>query len=260
MIDSLKIYEQTYIRESPHYHEEIPGYRDGEAGIPLQYHLTSDDYVVSGMCLCILLSLVMAARSWNFTVFQFSTLFRTPREDSIELRETTRELQYQLYFWVQEIFLMALLSYSVMHQYFGNDYIVNDYEQLGIFAAIFLAYKMLKVLLQAMVLPVYFKRSKRHYWRITRIFLTAVEGALLLPIMLAHCLVPIDTQTTLICASTLFTVVTFLRYLKAFSTFFKKNAAIMQFFLYLCTLEIVPLALLIGSLLFTANYITFSGI
>lgn len=255
MIDSLKIYEQTYIRESPHYHEEIPGYRDGEAGIPLQYHLTSDDYVVSGLCLCILLSLVAAARSWNFTVFQISTLFRTPREDSIELRETTHEMQYQLYFWMQEVFLMALLAYSVMHQYFGDDYIVNDYIQLGIFAVIILAYKILKSMLQIMVLPVYYRRSKRNYWRIVRTFLTAVEGALLLPVMLAHCLIPLDTTTTLICASALFAVVIFLRYLKAFNTFFKKNAAIMQFLLYLCTMEVVPLALLIGTLLFTANYI-----
>ncbi|MBQ0073816.1 MAG: DUF4271 domain-containing protein [Prevotella sp.] len=51
---------------------------------------------------------------------------------------------------------------------------------------------------------------------------------------------------------------TLLRFYKIYRIFFKKNGRFLQFFLYLCTLEAVPFILMIGTMMFIANFLKYN--
>ena len=84
----------------------------------------------------------------------------------------------------------------------------------------------------------------------------AVQGALLLPLTLLHIYFQLSAETTLKLLAVTLAATLALRFYKSYNIFFRKKNAILQFFLYLCTLEAVPLALLTGIIFVVAIYLT----
>lgn len=242
------LFQESYVKHTPFYHEGVSPIRLGEAGDPLDYSVASDDYVAIGALLLLLISMLTLTRSWRFVCFHGRNLFRTPRENSIELRETLKEVQYQIYFWVQGVIILGMTAFIISRDYFGNTCSLEEYPMMGIFTACFAAYYALLELLYLIVHPVFFTKQERHLMGLSRVFLIASQGAILLPILLMGIYMPLSHENLL--HSTLFIVIStlLLRFYKVFSIFFKKNGRFLQFFLYLCTLEAVPLVILAGGL------------
>ena len=246
-----------YVSGTEHYHKEISPIRNGEAGIPVEYSISNDSILSLGLFICILLSILMIARSWHFICFQIKNLFRTPREDSAIMRETSSEMRYQVYFSLQGVILMGLFSYTLARNTLadGEDFSIGDYQLIGIYCLLFLFYRLLCELLEAIVLPVYFDESRRMMWAGARLFLIALQGALLLPLALVYFFFHLDIHTATTIGISVLGTTLLLRFYKAYRVFFQKKGAFLQFFLYLCTLKAVPMALLAEIALLIANYL-----
>jgi len=249
--------DAAYVKQGKFYHEELPAVRNGEVGIPVEYSISNDSFLSLGLLMCILFSILMISRSWNFTCFQLGNLFRTPRENSAILRETSSEMRYQIYFSLIGVFMLALFAYSMAMFILqdGEGYSVGDYQLIGLFALAFLVYRGLCSLLEMIVLPVYFTDSQRMIWAGNRTFLIALQGALLLPLSLFVIYLHLNIETALTITVSVVIVTFLLRIYKAYLIFFRKNSSFLQFFLYLCTLKVVPLLLLGGTLLFIVTYL-----
>lgn len=249
------IYNETYVKHTPYYHEEVPGYRDGEAGETPSYSIVNDGYMGIGFVVGILLSIVSIAKSTRFIRFQLKNTFRTPRENSFEMRETLDEMQYQIYFWVQGIFLYSILAYNIAKTYIAQEYQVSDYIVMALFCGTFAVYFLLKKILHIIVRPVFFSKSQRNLGGISETFIVAMQGALMLPIVLLNVYYDLSILNTLYIAFAILVMMLLLRFYKTYSIFFRKKGSFLQFFLYLCTLEAVPAILLIGLLFFEANFL-----
>ncbi len=245
----------NYLKGSPFYHEEVSPKRLGESGDPLSYSLAEDGTVAVVLLLCVIFSLVIMSKSWRLVRFQTKNLFRMPRENSVEMRETADEMRYQTYFCLQGVVVMGLLAYSVTTYYLGEGYALGAYYMLGVFAGMFAAYYMVREILLAVVHGVFFDKAQRHLDSISRLFIMAVQGAVILPLAVLHVYLRLSIEITLNLLFAVFGILLLLQFYKSYNIFFRKNNAFLQFFLYLCTLEAVPLALLAGTLLTVANYL-----
>lgn len=247
----------SYVSQTKFFHKELPAVRNGEMGIPVEYSISNDSILSLGMFMCVLLSIIMISRSWRFTCFQMKNLFRTPRENSIILRETSSEIRYQFFFSLQGVLLLAMFVYTLARHLLneGEDYSVGDYQLIAIYGGAILLYRLLCEGLEDIVLPIYFKSNQRLMWKGSRQFLIALQGALLLPVALVYFYFHLDIHTTIMVTIGIIATTLLLRFYKAYCIFFQKNNAFLQFFLYLCTLKVIPLALLTIVSLFIANYL-----
>lgn len=247
----------SYVAHTEYYHKELPATRNGVVGIPVEYAISNDSFLSMGLFMCILFSILMIARSERFIKFQFRNLFRTPRENSAIMRETSSEMRYQVYFSLQGILLLGLYSFTLARYMLrdGEDYSVGDYQLIGIYCLVYLAYRLLCECVEAVVLPVYFDESQRMIWAGARLFLIALQGALLLPLALVYFFFHLNIVTATTIGLTIIGITVLLRFYKAYKVFFQKNGSFLQFFLYLCTLKAVPLALLTVASLYIANYL-----
>ena len=247
----------NYAKQTDYFHAELPAMRDGEIGIPVEYSISNDSFLSMGLLICVLFSILLVARSWRFTCFQLKNIFRTPRENSIRLRETASEMRYQAYFSLIGILMLSLFAYTTARftlkdsEGFG----VTEYQLIGIYFILFLIYRGISELLEIMVLPVYFTKSQRMIWAGNKTFLIALQGALLLPLSLFMIYLHLDMETTITIMASVIAVTFLMQIYKAYCIFFRKDGALLPFFLYLCTLKAVPLALVVGIALFIANYL-----
>lgn len=247
----------SYVSQTKHFHKELPAVRNGEFGVPVEYAVSNDSVLSLGLFLCVLLSIVMVAHSWRFTCFQMKNIFRMPRENSVLLRETSSEMRYQSFFSLLGSGLMGMLIYTVARSMLGDgeDFSVSDYQLIAIYGLLLLLYRMLCEGLDSIVLPLYFNENQRLMWSANRLFLIAMQGALLLPLTLVYFYFHLDIYTTALIAVGIIVVTVLLRFYKAYCIFFRKNGAFLQFFLYLCTLKVVPMALLTIVSLYIAEYL-----
>lgn len=239
------IYRESYLKGSPFFHEEIPVSKLGVSGDPIPYSIASDDLITMVLILCILVSMVMIARSWRLIRFQNKNIFRTPRDNSIEMRETADETRYQIYFYLQSATLLGLLVYSTLSTY-GNGFTLDNYIVLGIYCATFATYYILKEILFVIVHSVFFKKEQRKLDNLSRLYIMTVQGTAMLPLVMLHIYFRLSIEITIKLLLLILLVLCLLHFWKVYKIFFSKKNAVMQFFLYLCTLEGVPLALLTG--------------
>ena len=85
------------------------------------------------------------------------------------------------------------------------------------------------------------------------LYITSIEGALLFPLVVIWTYFDISIQNAVIYVIIVFSIVKILELFKCFIIFFRQNVVKLQIILYFCTLEIIPMLLFWGALVFTAN-------
>ena len=250
------IYKESYFKSSPFFHEEVPVSRLGVMGDSIPYSIANDSLITMALVFCILVSMLTVARSWRLIHYQTKELFRTPRANSVELRESADEMRYQWYFGLQGVILLGILAYSTAVHYTTSEFVFEHYAMLGIYSAIFAIYYIVHEILTLTVHTVFFKKKQRYLDNISRLYFMAMQGALLLPLVLLHVYFHLNIETTLKLAIAVLGVPLLLQAYKVYNIFFRKNNAVVQFFLYFASLEAVPLSLLVGTLIYASIYLT----
>ena len=150
--------------------------------------------------------------------------------------------------------LLAILFYFYTLNFIGETFLLDSqYHLIAIFLGLSVAYFLIKALLYTMANNVFFDSKKNRQWMKSFLYITSIEGALLFPLVVIWTYFDISIQNAVIYVIVVFSIVKILQLFKCFLIFFRQNVVKLQIILYFCTLEIIPMLLFWGVLVFTAN-------
>ncbi len=249
-------YREGFFSEDTLFHPELPGGRYGVAGDPVPYAVHTDNTLTALLLFCFIMAVVTFSLVKGFILRQAKSFFYPVHVDTSDDSETTTEFRYQLYLVFVSALLLSLLFYFFTLYRVGDSFILrSQYYLIAIYFGITVAYYLLKVLLYTVVNDVFFGSKKNQHWLRSWLFITAVEGILLFPVVMVHVYagLPIENLDFYFFTALLF--VKILTIYKCYHIFFRQNVAQFQIILYFCALEVVPMLLLWGVLDDTANYL-----
>lgn len=256
-----KLSEVNYRREgcfknNKYFRPELGAGNNGVLGDPVPYTLRSDDTITGLLLGSFILALISLSGSLGFIMRQMKNFFYMPRS-AAALTETTGEVRFQFFLVLQTALLLSIVYYLYRSEYYASNYVVDSQlAVIGLFFGIITVYFLLKAIVYNLAGWVFFDSGKNEQWNKTILFLTAIEGVALFPVVVLQVYFRTEMSTTLIYSLIVAFIVKILTFYKCYSIFFKRMGVFLQIFLYFCALEIVPLIVLFGSLEFTGNYLT----
>ena len=237
------------------YRPEYAVYRRGVAGDPVPYTIAGDPIVTSILLFCFMIAAVAIAQAGNFLQRQLKNFFRTQREGTTVVTETSSELRFQFFLVAQTCLLLALIVFISSRDFAKESFSIAHYQILGLFTAIFAVYFIVKFLLYSVVNWVFFDKKKNIQWMKSFLFMIATEGILFFPVVLLFAYFHLSDSIAAVYTLTVIILAKILSFYKTYLIFFSRSAAILQSFLYFCALELMPLGILWGVLTMTANYL-----
>ena len=250
-------FRENFFSNDPLYHPEINGGRYGMAGDPMPYAIRHDDVITGLLLACFILVMIAFSRVGHFILRQIKDFFYVPRsERTTEVTETTSEFRYQFFLVIHTCLLWALLCFLYVQENVAQTFILKSpYHLIALFAGSFLVYYLLKALLYTIINQIFFDGKKNEQWLKSQLFLVAMMGIVLLPLVLLLSYFDLSLHNAVIYALVVLILVKILTFYKCHVIFFSRNALSLQFILYLCALEIVPLFVFFGILRIVVDYL-----
>ena len=247
-IEIPQYYRENFFSNDTMYHPEVTGARMGVAGDPLPYTIRGDSMFTSLILFCFMMLIVSLSQARRFIMRQLRDFFYLPHNDT-NITDTSTELRFQLFLVLLTSLLLAITTYQYTTDYVTQTFVFNsDYLVIGTFFVVYLAYFSLKWLLYAMVNAVFFSGKQNVQWMKMQLFLTAILGVLLFPIVLLLVYFDLSLEKAVFYLFFVFIFTKILTIYKCWNIFFRRNGVFLQIFLYFCALEIVPLLGLAGGL------------
>ncbi|MCD8297963.1 MAG: DUF4271 domain-containing protein [Prevotella sp.] len=264
--DTLQLYEEELSENSdstgmPLYYKEncffpdsllnsnIAGGQNGVAGDPIPYTIRNDNVITSVLLLCFILVLIGLSKTGRLITRQTKGFFNEHRRHTAEYTETSNELRFQLFLVLQTCLLLSLLSFIFTQQLVDTTFfILSNYMQLTAFFCVFALYFIGKSLLYWIVNSVFFDKQSNTIWFKSFLFITSVEGIALFPLVVVLSYIEMPILYGALYLGFVIIIVRILLLYKCFVTFFRQKIFCLQIILYLCTLEIIPLLFLWGTL------------
>lgn len=227
----------------------------GVLGDPAPYSVSSDNTIMGLLIGSFILAMIALAQSWNFLVRQVKHFFYMPRNVA-NITETANEIRFQMFLVFVTALLISILYYFYSTHFMSGEYIMeSQLAVIGIYLGIVTAYFTAKAILYSIVNGVFFNSKNNEQWWKTFLFLQSIEGVLLFPIVLLQVYLDISTLITLIYTISVLVFVKILTFYKCYAIFFKRIERFLQFILYFCALEVIPVLSLWGILMITGNYL-----
>lgn len=249
-----KYYRESYFTGKPWFNPDLFGGRQGVAGDPVPYSIARDNVITLLLLLCFMLAAVVYAKSRRFILRQAKEFFRPPRgENMTVMTETSGEFRFQFFLVLQSCLLFALIYFFYVQIKVTDTFVVDQYQVIGIFAAIILGYMLVKAGAYWLTGWVFFDRKRNELWMKSFLFLLAMEGVCEFPLVMLQAYFDMPVQTTLIGTAVVLIAFKLLAFWRSFIIFFRREGLSLQIFLYFCTLEIIPMATLLGILAITSN-------
>jgi hypothetical protein len=249
-------YKESFFSNDSLFHPELNGGRCGVVGDPVPY-TASNDNVVTGMLLaCFILAMVSFAHSRKFVLRQTKNFFYAPNSVSTDISETSREVRFLLFLVFHTSLLLSILYffYSGINLY-DKLILSSPYQLLAIYVGIITLYFVFKVLLYTVVNWTFFDKKKNGQWMHLAVYVTAMTGVCLYPLVLLLAYFNLSMQNTITYFLIVIVLSKILLFYKCYSIFFRKIGGFLQIILYFCALEVVPLLVLWGVLVFIGNYL-----
>lgn len=248
-------YSHSLVQPDSIYRPECVDYGHGVAGDPVPYTIAGDSLITSILLACFLLASIAIANSGRFLYRQLRSFFRTPREGTTTVTETSYELRFQLFLVAQTCLLSAIIYYFFLQYFMGRSFAIEHYQVLGIFTGVFAVYFVVKGLLYTMVDLVFFDSKKNEQWIKAALFLVSSEGILLFPVVLLLSYFNLTIHAAVVYSVSIVILSKLLSFYKTNSIFFKGSISVVQSFLYFCALEVMPLGTLWGVLVMLDSYL-----
>ncbi len=236
------VYDQGFFRDNPLLHAEVELPNHGRTAEPVPYALWRDDWVSGSLLACALL-LAYALRHSRYQLRkQLHDFFYKPHE-----RPTMREAivfdPFVVFISTLLLSLMGGMVAFVVAQNTLNLFLsqVSPYLLLFIYLGCFMGYFLMKRVMEGFVNWVFFDRLQRSHWRETSALVVLLQCCAILPLALVFVyfrLTPVHALWAL--AGVIVTAKAMLAY-KAYRILFPRLFLVFHLFLYLCTLEIMPL-------------------
>ena len=253
-VDLPQYYREGFFSKDSLFHPELPGGRYGVAGDPVPYTVQHDNVIISLLLLLFVLATIAFSNSRHFVVRQTKNFFSTNREGMTEITETAVEIRFQAFLTFLNSLLLSILFYFYTLNFIGETFLLDSqYHLIAIFLGLTVVYYLVKTLLYTIVNNVFFDGKKNRQWMKSFLFITSIEGVLLFPLVVVWTFFDISIQNAVIYVVIVISIVKILELFKCFLIFFRQNVVKLQIILYFCTLEIIPMLLFWGVLVFTAN-------
>lgn len=250
--DTPVYYKETFFSNDTLFRTEYIGMRNGVPGVAVPYAMRTDPYITIILLSFVLLSTVLCSRMRDMIVRKFETLFHTL--SFVSEKDTTGEVFGQLTLNMMSAMLISFLMFSYVQIYVSDTYLLpTEYHLMGLFLALVVGYKLIDALLMITVNSVFWSSKQSLQYLKTKIFLGAMGGILLLLVVMVRVYFELSTVNTIISFVFVLFVVKILTFYKCYVIFFNQRGGIIQFFLYLCALEIIPFAALWTAAILTAN-------
>ncbi len=244
-----KYYKENYFSADSLLSTDAIGGRSGVAGDPFPYTIKSDSAITALLLACFLLVLVGLSKSRRFIIRQTKGFFNEHRKQDSDTSETSNEYRFQFLLVLQTCLLLALLAFIYTQELVDTTFFfVSNYLQIAVFFGVFVVYFTLRALIYWGVNSVFFDGASNSVWLRSLLFVTSIEGVALFPlvVVLAYTELPALNGAIYLCFVII--LVKILLFYKCFVTFFIQKVFRLQIILYFCTLEIMPLLFLWGTL------------
>ena len=249
-----KYYRESYFTGKPWFHPDLFGGRLGVAGDPVPYGIARDNVITALLLFCFILAAVAYAKSKRFILRQAKDFFRPPHSEKMTaMTETSGELRFQFFLVLQSCLLFALVYFFYVQIRVTDTFVIDQYQVIGVFALINLAYVLAKAAIYWLSGWVFFDRRRNDLWMKSFLFLIAMEGVCIFPVVMLQAYFEMPVETTLACTGAVLAVFKLLALYKTYIIFFRHSGNSLQIFLYFCTLELLPLATLLGILAVVGN-------
>ena len=247
-------YREGFFSKDTLFHPELPGGRYGVAGDPIPYSVHNDSIISTFLLICFVMMIISLSNAKHFIISQAKNFIYVPREGITELSETGTELRFLMLLVFLDSLFLSLLYYFYSIERFGETYILkSQYYLLGIFLGITLCYFLLRFIAYSLVNNIFFDGKRNGHWLKALLFISALEGTLLFPLVIFWTYFGLSVGNAIICFNIILVIVKILTIYKCYVIFFRQNVFKLQIILYFCTLEIVPLLAFWGALEITAN-------
>ncbi len=249
-------YEESFFDGSPYYHPEMAVGRQGVDGETVPYSASRDNAITVLLLFCFTLVLMAFTRARQFILGRLKDFAHFSHTENIKVKtQTTQELLFQVALVGQTCVLFGLLYFFFVQMQGADVFTVGQHRVTGIFAAVIFAYIIIKASVYAFTGFVFFDSKSNEAWMKSFLFLTAMEGVCVFPLVMLQVYFGLPVKATLICAGVIVVFFKILSLWCSYAIFFSRKNAYLQFFLYFCTLEIMPLATLLGILNITSGYL-----
>ncbi len=221
----------------------------GSVPAPVPYNAGSDNVVTCVLLASIIIALLSLAASAKFIARMSKNFFYAENEYTSTVPDTTSELTHQAILVVLTCVAASTLAFCyTIYGGYGELPSAGKHLVLLVFFAAAVGYLLLKGGLYQLVNWVFFDRKKIEQWNKSQLFLTAMEGVALAPLVLLLVFGELPLRHTLIGLAAVVFLVKILTFYKGYVIFFRRFGAFLQNILYFCALEMIPLAVLVGLL------------
>ncbi|MBQ9532345.1 MAG: DUF4271 domain-containing protein [Prevotella sp.] len=247
-------YRDIYIAKTHFEHAEVEAKRTGRAGDPVPYTIAGDNIMTGLLLACFILALISFQKSRRMIERQLKYFFFVERAGkTTSITETSSELRSQFFMGLQTCLLVGIIYFFYVQHYVADLFVIEPYQVIGVLTAVTILYFAVKALLYALVNWTFFDSKKNEQWMKSFLFLTAAEGVVLFPLVMLQAYFNLSVRTACIYAILVVFLFKILAICKYYLIFFRQKKGFLQIILYLCALEIVPLALLFGVLELVVN-------
>ena len=228
-------------------HTQVSGSRLD--AVPAPYRIGTDSSVSLMLVLGVLVALMALASSSKFVLRQGKNFFYRENARTTTVPDTVRELRSQGVLVLFTGLLLAVFCFHFSLHWHGGEYFVSSkYMLLAVYVLVILCYLLLKAGLYQFVNWVFFDGKKNEQWNKSMLFLYAMEGIALTPIVLLSVYGQLRVIPALICIGFVVFLAKIFSFYKCYLIFFRQFGVFLQIFLYFCALELIPLAGLVGIL------------
>ena len=228
----------------------------GEAGDPLPYSVSTDSWVISIYIACLLLMMVAFSYSSKFIRRHLKGFFHYEKARTTTVPDTKTEIRGLWLLGVNTVLVFGLGSYLFVNQQgLGRLLFLPQQTHLFVFIGIVLLYFLLKTCAYLFIDWIFFDKKKNLQWHKSLLLLTAMEGLLVYPVVLLLPYVSIPIEIVLIYVGIVIILIKILAFYKAYIIFFRRSGSLLQIFLYFCALEMMPLVVLYGVMVFFNEYL-----
>ncbi|MBQ7472291.1 MAG: DUF4271 domain-containing protein [Prevotella sp.] len=250
-----KYYRESFFSKSSLFHPELSGGRQGVAGDPVPYTIAGDNVITSILLACFIIVGLSFGLLRQLFKRQLKDFFRPKAESSSGVTETFNEVRLQIFLAFQTSLLFGICYFFYINSTKESTFVLEQYQMIGIYAITFLAYFLGKSLLYAIASWIFVGGKKIIQWQKTNLFLIALEGLLMFPLILVVSFFGVSIQNSAIYTVIVIILTKILVFFKSRNIFFKQTGGFLQLFLYLCALEIMPLLNLWGTLTLISSYL-----
>lgn len=227
--------------------------QSGFSGMPLEYELRNDDVVTSVILLSFVIMAWVIAASWRFLRISIKDFFYHRTRANLFIDRADTVLRGRFFLVLQTSFLQGILFFGFVQSMLPDVFEgISPYLLLSLTTLIVLGYYGAKFVLYRAVNHVFFPPESNRAWDNYYLVSILTTGALLLPLTLLVVFFDLAYREAIVAYVLLMAIVKMLLLYKCYRTFFNGMVGYLHIILYFCALEIVPYALLGGTLLTVA--------